>query len=482
MKQFYDNQDENMRNKLTEHEFGMIPGAWDNMEKRLDKLEGATLSGGSSGTWIIVSALIVASTAAMLYYQILMPSGKNNSELVIGTTEETTQHQLSIQNETKNPIVDIKDKNNAENIARSDQSNLISSDDVNKAEILNQNVKLRPTTLNKTLRSTERPELPEALIKAEIGSNQTAAKNIEVDEHKAIVLEKTSKTPVYTRKVEFIHTFSESHLKWRNENSNKENSTQKGLITTGKDTPIIVLKTPYNTSAKSLQFGLSAAVNTKIYNKERFSVAPAVGAFVRKRIASKYALQADLQYKLLLNHGAKAGSAPRSIDMMLDVDPSEEVQYENRAAKVYEFRRMHLIEMPLSFIYRLNKKHNVSLGVNTAYLFAVKTNKIEINAMSTEELGFSSIDLGALAGYEYNINDRFSIALSYNVGFLNLARNTYNRSLSMNESNQPYQFNGNHIEDECLMPIEMSTDEPIFFEAPTQFYNTDLKIMLRYIF
>jgi hypothetical protein len=480
MNQFYDNQEENMRNKLTEHEFGMIPGAWEDMEKRLDKLEGAAVSGGSMGTWVLVSALVVATTAAMLYYQLLMPYGKNNSELVIGTTEETTQHQLAIQNETKNALVDIKDKNDVENIAEV-QANLIPSDDANTDD-LNQNVKLRPTTLNKTLRPTERPELPEALIKAEIGSNQTAAKNTEVDEHKAIVVEKTSKTPVYTRKVEFIHTFSESHLKWRNENSNKENSTQKCLITIGKDTPIIVLKTPYNTAPKSLQFGLSAAVNTKIYNKERFSVAPVVGAFVRKRIASKYALQADLQYKLLLNHGAKAGSAPRSMDMMLDVDPSEEVQYENRAAKVYEFRRMHLIEMPLSFIYRLNRKHNVSLGVNTAYLFAVKTNKKEINAMSTEELGFSSIDLGALAGYEYNINDRFSIALSYNVGFLNLARNTFNRSLSMNESSQPYQFNGNHVEEECLMPIEMSTDEPIFFEAPTQFYNTDLKIMLRYIF
>jgi hypothetical protein len=157
--------------------------------------------------------------------------------------------------------------------------------------------------------------------------------------------------------------------------------------------------------------------------------------------------------------------------------------FQDRAAKVYNISEMHLLELPISFMYRLHKRHNVSLGLNVAYLYAVKTKNQEINSRSNEELGFSSVDLGAIAGYEFAINDNFALSVSYNVGFLNLARNTQIRQFALVDSETSYRLQNQHEnEDGCLMPIHIDENEQIFFRAPNNLYNTDLKILLRYMF
>jgi outer membrane scaffolding protein for murein synthesis (MipA/OmpV family) len=254
------------------------------------------------------------------------------------------------------------------------------------------------------------------------------------------------------------------------------------------DTPIIILNNPFNAPQKAVKFGVSAGVNTKVYNSDRFSVTPVLGAFVRKRLDSRYAVQADLQYKLLLNQSFSPQAEPQAMQMEVDVDPSNEVLFEQRTAKVYDIRRMHLLELPVSFIYQLHKRHNVSLGMNVAYLFGVKTNNRTINQLSGREMGFNSLDLGALAGYEFAINERLALSVYYNVGFLNLARNAGARQQYLaNNTATGFQFDDNQQQvlsqlEECLMPVQVSEEEQIFLQTPNNLYNSDLRILLRYFF
>jgi hypothetical protein len=168
--------------------------------------------------------------------------------------------------------------------------------------------------------------------------------------------------------------------------------------------------------------------------------------------------------------------------LQMDVDPSEEILMHNTTAEVYNIKTVHMLELPLSFVYRLHKKHNVSLGINTACLFGVKTENADINNLSEKELGFSSIDLGAIAGYEFNLNKNISLAVTYNVGFLNLARNVSSRQQEMMDANPAYRMNNNETDEACLMPVQLNNQEQVFFEAPTHLYNNDAKVMLRYSF
>ena len=90
--------------------------------------------------------------------------------------------------------------------------------------------------------------------------------------------------------------------------------------------------------------------------------------------------------------------------------------------------------------------------------------------------------MGALATYEFNLNKNISLAVTYNVGFLNLARNVSNRQQEMIDANPAYRMNNNETDEACLMPVQLNNQEQVFFEAPTHLYNNDAKVMLRYSF
>ena len=73
---------------------------------------------------------------------------------------------------------------------------------------------------------------------------------------------------------------------------------------------------------------------------------------------------------------------------------------------------MHVLELPLSFLYQLHPKHQVAMGAKLAYVFGIQTSSAMIDNMPANDLGFSSLDLGALAAYEYSINEHFAVKLN----------------------------------------------------------------------
>ena len=77
MKQFYDNQDDDMRSRMSDHEFDMVPGAWDKMEHKLNKLEVPSMS-KNLVPWLSLGAMMLGVSGLMFYYWYQMPYGKND--------------------------------------------------------------------------------------------------------------------------------------------------------------------------------------------------------------------------------------------------------------------------------------------------------------------------------------------------------------------------------------------------------------------
>jgi outer membrane scaffolding protein for murein synthesis (MipA/OmpV family) len=437
--------------------------------------------------------MLVATSVGLLVYQWQMPFGKTAQTLPLADNEQTNE----LLPTTNKEIVTAK----AENTVEAQQSTTATTT-ATAASTSKSNIATPPATPIGGSKLTNENAAPIKATALVVKNDESTQKEAEKTTETPGIAPKTDESdangqrpensnnyPVLTRRVEVTHAFSESYLKWRNQNMQSIQIQASG--NNGKpavDTPIIILNNPFNAPQKAVKFGVSAGVNTKVYNSDRFSVTPVLGAFVRKRLDSRYAIQADLQYKLLLNQSFSPQAEPQAMQMEVDVDPSNEVLFEQRTAKVYDVRRMHLLELPVSFIYQLHKRHNVSLGMNVAYLFGVKTNNRTINQLSGREMGFNSLDLGALAGYEFGINEHLSLSVYYNVGFLNLARNAGARQQYLaNNTATSFQFDDNQQQvlsqlEECLMPVEVSEDEQIFLQTPNNLYNSDLRILLRYFF
>ena len=476
MKHFYDNQDDDMRSKLNGHEFDVPNGAWENMESKLNRLEVPNMS-RSLAPWLSLGAMCIGIAGLLYWYQLQMPYGK--SEQIVKTEEKSIEPKDNLKSELAGGLTNsisvennttVKSSNVVENetIVTNSTGNLKSS----------QSRIIEPALISQSLKSERAnlSELPKKLDPIAFSS---------VDEYntngKFIIDNKTQNE--FTGSTEtFVDRSTETELKYAN-----SSKVYTVLILENKpwlpldkmiDTPLLSLKTPDFIPVKKTKFGISAGVNIKIFADNDLSVAPAAGIFVRRNLNSRFALQGDFQYKMLIKN-RKSNSNEM---LQMDVDPSDEILMLNKTAEVYNMQTAHILELPISFVYRIHRKHNVSLGINTACLFAVKTANENINNLSQKELGFSSLDLGAIAAYEFNLNKNISLAVSYNVGFLNLARNVNARQQEMMHANPVYQMNSNETDEACLMPVQLNNQEQVFFEAPTHLYNNDTKVMLRYNF
>lgn len=478
MKHFYDNQDDDMRSKLNGHEFDMPNGAWENMENKLNRLEVPNMS-KSLAPWLSLGAMCIGIAGLLYYYQLQMPYGK--MEKIVQKTEHAIDHKGNGKLESPEELASVNSDNNEKTYASDiivEETSLVNSNGGSKAA---QNRIIEPAIHTQSIKSerlnlSELPEKLEPIAFRPVDEYHSKG-NFFVDksEHKSV-----SGTEIYVeRSLENDVKFAEKPQMF-----NVLILENKSVLPLNKmiDTPLLVLKTPHFVPVKRTKFGLSAGINAKIFADNDLSIAPAAGIFVRRNLNSRFALGADLQYKMLLKNRHNKPEGADLMTLQMDVDPSEEILMHNKTAEVYSLKAVHMLELPLSFVYRLHKKHNVSLGINTAFIFGVKTANADINNLSEKELGFSSLDLGALATYEFNLNKNISLAVTYNVGFLNLARNVSSRQQEMMDANPAYRMNNNETDEACLMPVQLNNQEQVFFEAPTHLYNNDAKVMLRYSF
>ncbi len=494
MKHLYNEQDDNMRSKLTEHEFGMVPGAWEDMESRLNQVgTGSAVGSASWSAWFIIGAMVVATSIGILSYQWQLPAKfepQPMAEATVPSTKELPPAATEVQ-----PTVSATNSHELGTTA-ANQSAVINNEPVPSSNLqATGNSSNSSSAIPPAATTNELPSLPEAIETQEQVPGSAPASEESTDGQRPMADNQQEDKNTYTRRTEVVHYFSESTRKWRTGElpSIMTDHIPQRRQTTLIDTPLIILENPFLTQTKDISYGISAGLNSKIYGAaDRFSVAPVIGVFIRKGFDKQYAVQAELQYKLLLqqskNDLLSLNNQPDYMSLQVDTDPGAASAYEERTARVYTIQRMHMFELPVSMIYKIHPRHEVSVGFKASYLFGVETASEIINGHSLTSLGFSSLDLGALAGYEFLLNDHLSLGLFYNVGFMNLARNTSVRANELSSmSNTSYQLSAAEMQQaldqgDQMLPVSVNEEEQIFLQAPRNLYNSDLRILLRYFF
>lgn len=502
MKHFYEHQDDSMRSKLTEHEFDMPQGAWENMTERLDALnQPSEAEAASWSAWFIIGAMLIATTVGLVVYQWQSPFGK-------------TELMAEVEQDVKEESVDQeKNENKTAAAEKAETAVVLPTTTERPARKSNVGEDLPPSSTHSTAVEEELPAEQAQTVLTNVENDGEAQEVIEEelpeaapnpdlnpDGQRPAAL--NSDKPVYTRKTIVTHAFSESTLKWRNNQLptlSPKPAIEKAQARLLIDTPIIILENPYTIPQKNdWQYGVSGGVNTKVYGSNgNFSLAPVVGVFVRKQLDPQFAIQADLQYKNLRKQSIQDpfGNNKEAEMVFLNVVTENNTggapTYEERQGAVYEIKEMQMIELPISFLYQLNSKHQIGLGVKAAYLFGARSGHAEIDAMSQKDLGYNSLDLGALTSYEYQINDHFALGIVYSVGFLNLAKpaTTLDAQYSDNwggnyefTTTQQSSLENTVGNEELMMPIRVTEDEQVFLKTPRNMYNSDLRILLRYFF
>lgn len=99
-------------------------------------------------------------------------------------------------------------------------------------------------------------------------------------------------------------------------------------------------------------------------------------------------------------------------------------------------RRLDYIELPVSFGYKLNERNMVELGMYAGYLVNVSRDvdkeiskfKTETQYESSQESGyqkeFKRMDYGLSLGYRYRLTPALSVGLHYNLGLVDITKNT----------------------------------------------------------
>ncbi|AEV33366.1 Outer membrane protein transport protein (OMPP1/FadL/TodX) [Owenweeksia hongkongensis DSM 17368] len=99
-------------------------------------------------------------------------------------------------------------------------------------------------------------------------------------------------------------------------------------------------------------------------------------------------------------------------------------------------RRLDYVELPVSISYKLNQRNMVELGMYTGYLVNVSRDvdkeiskfKTETQYESTKENGyqkeFKRMDYGLSLGYRYRLTPALSVGLHYNLGLVDITKNT----------------------------------------------------------
>lgn len=435
MKHFYEHQDDSMRSKLTEHEFDMPQGAWENMTERLDALnQPSEAEAASWSAWFIIGAMLIATTVGLVVYQWQTPFGKTE---LMAEVEQDAKEEFANQE---------KNENKAEAVKKVETAVVLPTTTENSATKSNVGQDLPPSPPNSNIVEEEtEAEQPQPIAVLENTENDGEAQEVIEEEMPEVAPNPdlnpdgqrptplNTDKPVYTRKTIVTHAFSESTLKWRNNQLptlSPKPAIKKAQARLLIDTPIIILENPYTIpETNDWEYGVSGGINTKVYGSNgNFSLAPVAGVFIRKQLDPQFSVQADLQYKNLRKQsiqdpfGNRKESEAVFLNVVTENNTGGAPTYEERQGEIYEIKEMHMVELPISFLYQLDSKHQVGLGLKAAYLFGARSGHAEIDAMSQKELGYNSLDLGALVSYEYKFNDHFALGVIYSVGFLNLAK------------------------------------------------------------
>lgn len=480
MTDFYKNNDDQIRDKLSQHEFEPITGAWDSMSKLLDQqqivpkrtlawwwsvpLVAAALSGiivlGFYGHKEETQDKLAAHNEPFTVIPKNKKSSTKSTEDALALTE--TNSSASISNHTTiNPttISSTNTTRHSKNNVTINNKNKIAT----KTVLTNKNKKTAATNL---VQNTVKKE--ELIIDNNINNKLNDGININVTN-----LENTESNTkkVKTTRTIISYQYSTTPLRALQEKRKKLAEPTSTIPTFGIGNNIEKRKSP-------IKVGILAGVTSKIYaSNKQLSMSPSAGLSFSYKVAPRHAIQTGLQYK--------------SIGRAFNSNASEILSHTNTATNststAYSLSRIDMLELPLVYQFYVHKNCNLQAGIKASYLFNVETNNPEFNTKKNEDLGLANFDFGMLLGVEYCFNKHWSMVLQYSLGFINLSQKgqqKQDKAFAL-ESAAGYDTSNKKealsCDGELIVPVSNQQHEELL-RLPNQLHNNDIQLLLKYTF
>ncbi|WP_417609908.1 porin family protein [Owenweeksia hongkongensis] len=161
------------------------------------------------------------------------------------------------------------------------------------------------------------------------------------------------------------------------------------------------------------------------YNANDVGVGWHAGLGWERAIGEKFQFNIGLGYTVQNGVGIENNSDSVFYNFGKEVVETEEVN-----------RRLDYVELPVSISYKLNQRNMIELGMYAGYLVNVSRDvdkeiskfKTETQYESTKESGyqkeFKRMDYGLSLGYRYRLTPALSVGLHYNLGLVDITKNT----------------------------------------------------------
>ena len=496
MANFFRNSEDELKNRIVNHEFDQIPGAWNKMSKLLDKQSTGFLS-SSNLLWMVPSITAVILSSIIIYGYQSKTEPQNPIETPIAEVLSTQEPQL--KHDSNNPHLENQQSLSGESLVSGSVPDFNNSEasgtyDLPKNEVL---APKKSTLSNIEITKNSNQIEFESFTQEDNdlnGSNSSASSmisansdnnewlnpdnsRVENNDQRASIDINISKITNntdseisgntiienndYQNVKENITSVERENLASIVSNNATPNSTNSANIATenisSSNTTLVSkdIKTfQYETSdIKSLSINedKSNAFKTESLpfsiNKKKLRLpiqfissiglsTKALGGFDRLSFSPNASIA--VSKRLHRMHSIELGIAYNAISNFTDQANNSELNqmsyYQlNDTYNSYSLKRVDMLELPLRYNFHLNKHLAFNAGLKYTYLINVESVN---SSFSADRIGLDRHDIGLMMGVEVSINKHWSILLNYNYGLFNLSQSATDRFNDMNISDQ----------------------------------------------
>lgn len=453
MSDFYENTDNQFRNKLGNHEFNHMPEAWSQMEKLLDAQAAATVTKGGVSflAWAIPSAaaaVLVGIIGVGAYWQ--QPTNITTvAQQEPTTVERSFEYQTSTQTNKTAAIATPTHTYNLPPVANQNNT-AITSNTAPIAKAIAANKKKEETatiTRNNAATVKTTTVVPSILAAtatpAEVAQQtNTATKDYPV-----------KKTTHITRYQYSSTTFKAA--------AQKRTPIQHGIHS--GTLPTFGITDEQRTFRPKFKASVHAGVNAKVLkgSVNKLSLQPTVGLSLQCRLTPKSAIQTGLQYKAIALGKRNATQETTSGEMSM-----------------HALSRVDMLEMPLVYQYYPHHKVNLQAGVKGTWLFNKELSNKNVQ-FTNQEIGLATFDVGALIGIEVLVSKQLSIGLQYSIGLASLTQTAEAKHITI----EPNSSASDYPDDEHTLQVPVVADQQDqLVTLPKNMRNNDLQLLLKYTF
>ena len=496
MANFFRNSENELKNRIVNHEFDLKPGAWNKMSKLLDKQSASFLS-SSNLLWMVPSITAVILSSIIIYGYQSKTEPQNPIKTPIAEVLSTQESQL--KHDSNNPHLENQQSLSGESLVSGSVSDLNNSEasgtyDLPKNEVFvpkkstlsstestkNSNqVKIESYTQEDNgLYGSDLSELRTNSANSDNNdwlnfdnshaenNNQPVSNDINTSnitnntdseisgntiienndyqnlKENIISVEQENLASIFSTNATFNSTTS-TNVATENVNSSNTTLGTKDIKTFQYETSDIKslsINEDKSTALKteSLPFSINKKklrLPIQFISSIGFST-KALGGFDRLSFSPNASLA--VSKRLHRMHSIELGIAYNAISNFADQANNSELNQMSYyqltdTYNSYSLKRVDMLELPLRYNFHLNKHLAFNAGLKYTYLINVES----VNSnFSADRIGLDRHDLGLMMGVEVSINKHWSILLNYNYGLFNLSQSATDRFNDINITDQ----------------------------------------------